>query len=58
MLSHCYTPTSFCVSTMIPIPKKGSGSMNDITITITNSLFRHMKFTTVFLLYNLAIIRS
>ena len=30
MLSHCYTPTSFCVSTMIPIPKKGSGSMNDI----------------------------
>ena len=30
MLSHCYTPTSFCVSTMIPIPKNGSGSMNDI----------------------------
>ena len=30
MLSHCYTPTSFCVSTMIPIPKIGSGSMNDI----------------------------
>ena len=30
MLSHCYTSTSFCVSTMIPIPKKGSGSMNDI----------------------------
>ena len=30
MLSHCYTPTSFCVSTMIPLPKKGSGSMNDI----------------------------
>ena len=29
ILSHCYTPTS-CVSTMIPIPKKGSGSMNDI----------------------------
>ena len=23
MLSHCYTPTSFCVSTMIPIPKNG-----------------------------------
>ena len=22
MLSHCYTPTSFCVSTMIPIPNK------------------------------------
>ena len=30
MLSHCHTPTSFCVSTMIPIPKKGSGSMNNI----------------------------
>ena len=30
MLSHCYTPTSFCVSTMIAIPKKGSGSINDI----------------------------
>ena len=30
MLSHCYTPTSFCVPIMIPIPKKGSGSMNDI----------------------------
>ena len=30
MLSHCYTPTSFFVSTMIPIFKKGSGSMNDI----------------------------
>ena len=30
MLSHCYTPTSFCVSTMIPIPKKGSRSMNYI----------------------------
>ena len=28
MLSHCYTPKSFCVS--IPIPKKCSGSMNDI----------------------------
>ena len=30
MLSHCYTPTSFYVSTMIPIPKRSSGSMNDI----------------------------
>ena len=30
MLSHRYTPRSFCVSKMIPIPKKGSGSMNDI----------------------------
>ena len=29
--------------------------IHSITITITNSLFRHMKFTTVFLLYNLAI---
>ena len=29
-----------------------------LTITITNSLFRHMKIITVFLLYNLAIIRS
>ena len=26
MLSHCCAPTSFCMSTMIPIPK-GSGSM-------------------------------
>ena len=24
MLSHCYTPTSFCVSTMIPIPKRAA----------------------------------
>ena len=29
-MSHFYTPKSFCVSTMIPIPKKGNGSMNDI----------------------------
>ena len=29
MLSHCYAPVSFCMSTMIPIPK-GSGSMGDI----------------------------
>ena len=28
MLSHCCAPTSFCMSTMIPIPK-GSGSMGD-----------------------------
>ena len=30
MFLHCYTPIRFCVSTMIPIPKKDSGSMNDI----------------------------
>ena len=30
MLSQCYTPNFFCVSTMIPIPKKDSGSMNYI----------------------------
>ena len=29
MLSHCYAPDSFHMSTMIPIPK-GSGSMGDI----------------------------
>ena len=29
MLSHCYSPDSFHMSTMIPIPK-GSGSMGDI----------------------------
>ena len=29
MLSHCIAPSSFCMSTMIPIPK-GSGSMGDI----------------------------
>ena len=29
MLSHCYAPVSFCMSTMIPIPK-GSGSMGNI----------------------------
>ena len=30
MLSQCYTPKFFCVSIMIPIPKKDSGSMNYI----------------------------
>ena len=30
MLSHCSTPKSFCMFTMVPIPKKGSGSMGDI----------------------------
>ena len=30
MLSHCYTPFSFCIFTMIPIPKKISGSMREI----------------------------
>ena len=29
MLSHCCAPTSFCMSTMIPIPK-GSASMGDM----------------------------
>ena len=29
MLSHCCAPTSFCMSTMIPI-LKGSGSMGDM----------------------------
>ena len=29
MLSHCIAPSSFCMPTMIPIPK-GSGSMGDI----------------------------
>ena len=29
MLSHCCLPTSFCMTTMIPIPK-GSGSMGDM----------------------------
>ena len=31
MLSHCYAPSSFCISTMVPIPKKSSGSMREIT---------------------------
>ena len=31
MLSHCYAPSSFCISTMVPIPKKSSGSMGEIT---------------------------
>ena len=30
MLSHCFTTKSFCMSTMVPIPKKGSCSMGDI----------------------------
>ncbi len=30
MLSHCYAPTSFCMSSMVPIPKKSNGSMSDI----------------------------
>ena len=30
MLSHCSTPESFCMSTVVPIPKKGSCSMGDI----------------------------
>ena len=33
MLSHCYAPStySFCISTMVPIPKKSNGSMGEIT---------------------------
>ena len=31
MLSHCYAPSSFCISTMVSIPKKSSGSMGEIT---------------------------
>ena len=31
MLSHCYAPSSFCVSTMVQISKKSSGSMGEIT---------------------------
>ena len=32
MLSHCYAPSSFCISTlMVPIPKKSSGSIAEIT---------------------------
>ena len=30
MLSHCSTPKSFCISTMAPLPKNGSGFMGDI----------------------------
>ena len=30
MLSHCSTPKNFWMSTMVPIPKKGSGSIGDI----------------------------
>ena len=31
MLSHCYTPSIFCTSTMVPIPLKSSGSIGEIT---------------------------
>ena len=32
MLSHCYAPSNFCISTlMVPIPKKSSGSIAEIT---------------------------
>ena len=30
MLSHCYAPSSFCISTMVLIPTKSSGSMGQI----------------------------
>ena len=31
MLSHFDAPSSFCISTMVSIPKKSSGSMEEIT---------------------------
>ena len=31
MLSHFYAPSSFCISTMVPIPKKSIGAMGEIT---------------------------
>ena len=33
MFSHCYALSSFCISTMVPIAKKSSGSMGKITNT-------------------------
>ena len=30
MLTHCCIPESFSMSTMIPIPKRGAGSMTDV----------------------------
>ena len=45
MLSHCYAPSSFCISTlMVPIPKKSSGSIGEITnyrgIALSSLLFK------------------
>ena len=30
MLPHCCIPDSFSMSTMVPIPKRGAGSMTDV----------------------------
>ena len=30
MLTHCCIPDSFSMSTMVPIPKRGAGSMTDV----------------------------
>ena len=30
MLTHCCIPESFSMSTMVPIPKRGAGSMTDV----------------------------
>ena len=45
MLSHCYAPSSFCISTtLVPIPKKSSVSMEGITnyrgIALSSLLFK------------------
>ena len=28
---HCYAPSSFCISAMVPVPKRSSGTMGEIT---------------------------
>ena len=33
MLSHCYAPSSFCISTMVPIPKKSRDQWEKSRIT-------------------------
>ena len=33
MLSHCYAPASFCMSTMVHLPKD-SGIMGDVKVII------------------------
>ena len=30
MLTHCCIPVSFSMSTIVPIPKRGAGSMTDV----------------------------
>ena len=47
-LSHCSTPKRFCMSTMVPIPKRGSGSMGDIQNyrgIALGSIFQGMRLT-------------